>query len=119
MMHELNICYELMRLVKKSFNTAQLQNNNLCKVNAVWIEVGMLAGIELSALQFSFPIAAKNTIAEHADLKIQIIAGQAWCKICKDHVSMQTLYDACANCGKYDYQVTQGRELRLSKIEVN
>lgn len=111
-MHELNMCLSLIRLLEK-----QISGQNQ-PIKTIWIEVGELAGVELEALQFSFPIAAADTIAAKAQLVIHSIAGNAWCNHCKKNTSIKTFFDSCDKCGYHDFQITQGKELRIIKIEV-
>lgn len=113
-MHELNICLSLVRLLEKQIAV----ENHECHLKTIWIEVGELAGIELFALQFSFPIAAANSIAENAVLKIKQVAGCAWCHRCKKNTAIKTLFDSCNKCGYHDFDIVRGKELRVIKVEV-
>lgn len=113
-MHELNICLSLIRLLENQL-TEHHTNKNIKKI---WVEVGELAGIEMDALKFSFPIAASKSVAEKAILKIIPIAGCAWCNSCKNHIVIKTFFDSCVKCGCYDFRIIRGKELRILKIEV-
>ena len=112
-MHELNICFSIINSLEQ-----RASNQQLLRISKVWLEVGALAGIELDALRFSFPIAAKGSIASQASLEIISIAGNACCNKCKNSFIIKTLFDPCCYCDSYDYQVTQGKELRILKMEV-
>jgi hydrogenase nickel incorporation protein HypA/HybF len=114
-MHELNLCISLIQTLQQSVQKA---DEEIRQIKKIWIEVGELAGIELDALLFSFPIAAKGTIAENSMLEIITIKGQAWCENCQQAISIKTLFHPCQKCNCYTYNVTQGKEFRLLKIGV-
>lgn len=112
-MHELNICLNVLSTLE-----TQADQHHFHRVKTLWLEIGDLAGIELDALRFSFPIAASRTIAENATLKIIGVSGKAWCNDCQNSVIIKTLFDPCPHCGDYNYRITQGKALRIIKVEV-
>ena len=112
-MHELNICHNILNLLQ-----AQANKSHFHRIKTLWLEIGDLAGIEIDALQFSFPIAASSTLAKDATLEIIRIPGRGFCKFCKSDIAIQTLFSPCLQCHNYDYHITQGKELRILKMEV-
>ena len=85
---------------------------------AVWLEVGALAGVETEALRFGFDVVMKDSIAQDAKLEIIPVAGQAWCMACMKNVAIQQRYDSCPECGGHQLQVNGGEELRIKELEV-
>ncbi len=114
-MHELNICLSLIRLLEQN---ALQATPPVQRIKTVWLEIGQLAGIDLEAIRFSFPIATANTLAEDAALEIKIEAGKAFCHHCQKDVIIDSLLAPCVICGQYDYTITQGKSLRIINIEV-
>lgn len=112
-MHELTICNNIINLAI----THARKNNAVC-IKAVCIEVGDLAGIDLDALRFSFPIAAARSIAQNATLEITTVPGRARCDICQKTVTLNSYLDPCSQCGQFNYQIMKGKELRIVKMEV-
>lgn len=112
-MHELTICLHLIRLIEKESTMKKFQ-----QVKKIWLEIGELSGIELDAMYFSFPIAAKNTVAQQAQLIINRITGEAWCETCHVNVTIRARFHPCPNCGRYQYQISQGEQLKIAKMEV-
>lgn len=110
-MHELSICLNIVNLVSK-----HVKNN---KIKKIWLRVGELSGIEISALTFSFPIAARNTPAENAILDILIVNAVAKCNHCGVEVKPRTLFDACQECHSCDHELIQGNELQIIKVEID
>jgi hydrogenase nickel incorporation protein HypA/HybF len=113
-MHELNICVNLIRILEdKVHNTLP----PIARIKTVWLEIGQLAGIDLDAIRFSFPIAAAHSLAKDATLEIKTQAGSAHCHSCDKNVTIASLLTPCAICGQYNYTITQGKALRVIKME--
>jgi len=77
-MHELTVCHSIIKTLE-----GQAKIQAFTKIKTIWLEIGKLTCIELDALQFSFPIVAKDSIAETASLKIKPVAGLAFCQNCQ------------------------------------
>lgn len=112
-MHELSLCEGILRILEDS---SKAQGFN--KVKTVWLEVGDLAGVELSALRFNFEVVSRGTLAELAAVEVVRVPGQAWCMQCSELVSVQELYDACPKCKSYQLQITQGKDMKVKELEV-
>ncbi len=113
-MHELNICFSLIRILEASAKNALPP---IPRIKTVWLEIGELAGIDLEAIRFSFPIAATHSLAKDAILEIKTQAGRAHCHNCGKDVMIASLLVPCAICGQYNYTITQGKALRVIKME--
>lgn len=112
-MHELSLCLNMLKILEQQ---AQLKKFNFIKT--IWLEMGMLAGVEKDALLFSFPIAAKNTIAANAQLNIIDVPGQAKCQHCQVIVKINTYFAACPYCNQVGLEMIGGTELRIRDVEV-
>jgi hydrogenase nickel incorporation protein HypA/HybF len=112
-MHEFNICLDILNILE-----AQAEQHQIHHIKTLTLAVGNLAGIEIDALKFSFPIAAAKSIAKDCDLVIIPVEGRAHCSHCVDEIVIKSLWDACPDCGNYDYEVTQGKELKIRNMEV-
>ncbi len=113
-MHELSICESIVQIMED-----QAVAENFRTVNAVRLEIGPLAGVELEALKFSFDVVTRGTLAEGCRLDVIETEAQAWCMPCAESVVIEARYDACPKCGGYRLQVTAGEELRIKDMEVN
>ena len=87
-------------------------------IKRIRLEIGELAGIELEALRFSFPIAAARTVAQNATLEIHIQKGQIFCQPCQKNVMLTSRLMPCPVCSQYDYEIIQGTNLKIVNIEV-
>jgi hydrogenase nickel incorporation protein HypA/HybF len=113
-MHELNICVNLIRILEDKVHQALLP---VSRIKTVWLEIGQLAGIDLDAIRFSFPIAAAHSLAKDATLEIKTQAGSAYCHRCDKNVTLASLLTPCAICGQYNYTILEGKSLRIIKME--
>jgi hydrogenase nickel incorporation protein HypA/HybF len=112
-MHEMSLCEGILRVIEE-----QAAEQHYSTVNAVWLEVGALAGVEIEALRFGFDVVMKDSIAKDARLEIIAMPGQAWCMPCMKNVEIKQRFDSCPECGGYQLQVNGGEELRIKEMEV-
>ena len=112
-MHELSLCRQIVKLVE-----TELADRPAQQVKTVRLEIGDLAGIELDALRFSFPIAARGTQLAGAALAIDTIAGQAHCQRCDQDIRLAKRYDPCPQCQQYDYDIIRGDNMRVMQVEL-
>jgi hydrogenase nickel incorporation protein HypA/HybF len=112
-MHEISLCESVLRVIEDQ--SAALDYH---KVEAVRLEIGMLAGVEIDALRFGFDVVMKGSIAEDARLEIIAVPGRAWCPHCARNVAIRQRFDACPDCGGHQLQVNGGEELRIKELEV-
>lgn len=112
-MHELSLCRYLMSIL--TTHSAKLGFKHIKSIN---LEIGMLATVEKSALQFNFDILKKHTVAEHALLTFINIPGEAFCDFCQKKVTVTQYHEACPNCDQFSLTITSGFELRIKSLEV-
>ena len=112
-MHELSLCKNILDIVKEKALEHQGKY-----IKTIYLELGELMAVEKTALLFSFPILAKNTIAEHAKLHILDIPGEGRCESCGLVNRVKQLFSVCENCGKFSLVILRGNELRVKAMEV-
>lgn len=83
----------------------------------VTLKIGLLAGIDIEAMYYSFPIAAKNTLAEQARLHIEAEPAIAYCQQCAQEFSLESLFAACPSCQQYQYTIIQGKTMKIQSME--
>jgi hydrogenase nickel incorporation protein HypA/HybF len=89
------------------------------RVSKVWLEIGMLSGVEPEAMHFCFDVITKNTLAEGAVLEIIRTPGTGKCTQCGHSVEIAVRFDPCPFCGGYSIQVTGGGEMQVKNLEVS
>jgi hydrogenase nickel incorporation protein HypA/HybF len=112
-MHEMSLCEGVMQVIEDNAKT-----QNFASVKAVWLEIGALSGVEVSALSFCFDVVCKGSIAHNATLHIIELPAQAWCMQCAQIITIKQRYDACPHCNGHQLQVTSGDEMRIKEMEV-
>ena len=86
-------------------------------VTTVRVKVGRLAGVVPEAMRFCFELVTAGTTLEGARLEIEQPPGRAHCRTCGDDFGLTDLILLCP-CGSADVEVTTGRELQVSSVEV-
>jgi hydrogenase nickel incorporation protein HypA/HybF len=113
-MHEMSLCEGVLRILEEQAGAQQFT-----RVNTVWLEIGDLSSVEIEAMRFGFEVVMKGTLADGARLEIIEVPGQAWCMQCMKPVTIKHRFDACADCGGHQLQVTGGEEMRIKELEVD
>jgi len=110
----MSICEGIITLLEE-----QSKQQNFERVKTVFLEIGQLSCIQPEALEFSFDVVAKNTLADNAQLKINYIDAQAWCEVCEKQDKLQQRYDECPDCGHFPLAITAGEEMKIKQLEVD
>jgi len=90
-----------------------------CRVAAVHVKLGSLAGVVRSALASSFDMARSGTPFEHTELIVEEVPVIVYCPACgvqRTPVSVQEL--SCPECGSPAPQPVRGRDLEVVALEV-
>jgi len=111
--HEMSIAESVLQIIED-----KARSDGYAKVNAVWLEIGQLAGVETESLRFCFDVVARDTVARDARLEIIETAGQGWCMECACNVAVTARYEPCPSCGSFQIEVTGGEEMRVKELEV-
>src|SRR5690349_19139276 len=112
-MHEMALAEGMLELVEDG-----ARRHAAGAVQAVWLEIGALAHVEVDALRFCFDAVTRGTLAEGARLEVVATPGAAWCMPCGERVAIERLGDACPRCGSHQLQVVEGEGMRVREIEV-
>lgn len=112
-MHELSIAMSLVEMASAAAEQAGVE-----RVERVHLQLGALAGVVRSALEFSFEIAAEGTPLEGAELLIEELPVKIDCEQCgriSELASIQRF--RCPHCDAPTSRLVQGRELQLVALE--
>ncbi len=112
-MHEMSLCESVLQVLE-----TEAQRQQFSRVNTVWLEIGVMSGVEIEAMRFCFDVIVRNTLADGATLEIIEVSAEAWCLECAQTVGIQQRYDACPHCGSFQLQVIRGEEMRIKELEV-
>ena len=112
-MHEMSLCESIMQIIEQ-----QAEREMFSRVTRVRLEIGRLACVESQAMQFSFEVVTRGTLAEGARLEIVWLPGHAWCMTCAMMIEVDRRFDTCRICGGQPVPSQGGDELRVKDLEV-
>jgi hydrogenase nickel incorporation protein HypA/HybF len=111
--HELSLCESIVELAEEKALTQKYK-----RVRTIRLEIGKLSCVEIEAMRFAFDAVAKNSVAEGAQLLIDVIPGKAWCSRCEAEVEVNQRYDGCPFCEFVPLEIRDGDAMRIKDMEV-
>lgn len=111
-MHEISIIHSILETVEEELRG----RGNGYKVETIELEIGELAGVEISTVEFLWPAAVEQTVLEHTNCRITRVGGSGSCHECGKSFPMQQYYDPCPTCGSHLIGITAGEELRIKSL---
>jgi hydrogenase nickel incorporation protein HypA/HybF len=112
-MHELSIAQSILSIAE---NAAPKSN---AVVTSVGLQIGELSGIEIDSLKFALSVIKEHTVLEKANLRIEVVKGEAQCTDCNTIFPMSYFGCCCPKCGSYFVKVLKGREMKVLNIVVD
>lgn len=112
-MHEMSLAESIRRIVDEA-----REKNPFERVKTVVLALGELAAVEPESLRFCFDAVMKDGPAEGAELRIEQVPGQGWCRACASSMVLHALYEPCPACGAYGVEVTGGNRMQVLELEV-
>jgi len=112
-MHELSIVMSIIDIAEKQARKANAQ-----VIEEIELEIGLLSGIEMNALDFAWSQAVKHTILANAKRTINTIKGLGYCMDCNAEFEVNNYYDACPVCKQHFINILKGKELRVKSLVV-
>lgn len=95
-MHEMSIAEGIIEIVERTAG-----RSGVTRVKEVRIEVGELAGVDISSLEFAWVSVTRGGPAEGSRLVIERPRGEAWCLDCAKTVPLTKYGDPCPVCGAF------------------
>ena len=112
-MHELSIAQNIIEIVKE--HAAKVHASSVTELE---LDIGTVSGVIPETLEFAMEIAVKNTILEGAIIKMNIFQAKAKCLSCGKDFEMEDIYTMCPHCGSLQFDIIQGKELKVKSIKV-
>src|SRR5664279_2082368 len=113
-MHELSLAQSIISIAANA-----VPENSNAVITKVGLQIGQLSGIEIDSLEFAFSVIKTDTPLHNAELKIQIIRGEAVCDDCKTIFPVSSFGICCPHCKGYSMKILKGREMRVLNIVVD
>lgn len=112
-MHELSLCQDLIDQLEDLVETHQARSVAWARV-----QVGMLAGVEAQLLESAFTIARAGTVADSAELVIEVVPPLVSCDACGHEGEVSPGNLRCPACGGAETRLVRGDELILAQVEL-
>lgn len=95
------------------------KDNNAIKVVSITLGLGPMSGVEEMLLRHAYPAASAGTIAEHAELIIQLSPLRVRCTSCGKESDAKPNRLICAYCEDWKTELISGDELLLIQVEMD
>ncbi|NPA42038.1 MAG: hydrogenase maturation nickel metallochaperone HypA [Aquificae bacterium] len=112
-MHEFSIVQSLLALIED-----YARENGAKEVSKVVVQVGVLSGVEPHLLKTAFDTFKEGTVAETAELVMEIEPLRIKCLDCGEEAQKEELNALCPSCGSVNTQVVGGEDLLLKSLEM-
>ena len=112
-MHELAIAQGIIQIVD-----SEAKKRGFSRVLEIRLKIGEFSGILPDCLLEFFPIAAKGSAAEGAELCIEAVPGRFQCPDCGYEGPADRKNACCPTCGSVALRMTAGRELYVENLIV-
>lgn len=112
-MHELAITESVIDLINQ-----EARDKNFRKVLGISLRVGEYSGLIPECIREFFPIAAKGSIAEGAELDIQPVPAAFRCLECGYEGRVDRKAACCPSCQSAAIRMTAGREFFVESLKV-
>jgi hydrogenase nickel incorporation protein HypA/HybF len=89
------------------------------RVRVVRLDLGALTCVDPECLSFAFEAGSRGTAAEGARLDIRTVPLRVRCRGCGADGERGGATDPCPACGVAGGEVTGGREIRLTTLDVD
>jgi len=113
-MHELSVCLSLLREVERI-----ARDNDAGRVTRIAVTLGPLSGVEPELLRNAYPMAVAGTIAENAELQIDVAEIVVKCSQCGAESPAKPNRLLCGECGDFRTNLVSGDEMVLKTVELD
>ncbi len=112
-MHELSIAQSVLDIVHQ-----YVPADDRHRIATVGMKIGELSGVVVDSLEFCFTAITSATPMKDARLKVTEVPVQARCRTCAATFRVKDSDFRCPSCGSGDLEITAGRELQVTDIEL-
>jgi hydrogenase nickel incorporation protein HypA/HybF len=113
-MHELSIAESILAIAQ-----SEMEKAGATSIGELELEIGKLAGVEYSALDFALQMLTENSSFKNTKIVIQKPDGNATCNDCSSNFLIDSFISQCPKCSSYRYTITSGKELRVKSIVID
>jgi hydrogenase nickel incorporation protein HypA/HybF len=113
-MHEMSIAIELLGQIE-----AVAAQHGLERVDEVRIQAGEMRGVVPEALDIAFESAAAGTVAEGAEIRLEIVSARARCRLCSREFQPRIDDFLCPDCRQANVELISGNDVILTSLTSN
>jgi len=113
-MHEVSIMQEILDV---AFDYAQRER--AIEITEITITIGKMSGVVPLALEFAFSALIQDTLAHHAQLKINLLPLICHCDFCQENFMPNEWFFLCPKCEQLSNKIIQGKEIQLTSLKVS
>ncbi len=115
-MHEFSLAVSLINVAEEAARAERAE-----RIEAIFVEIGALAGVVPEALEFAFGGAREGTMAADARLEVTYLPAIAYCASCHSEFELDNRFGiaVCPVCDTPSADLRQGREMHVSHLEVS
>lgn len=110
-MHELSIVMSIIDIAQR-----YAKKENATAIEEIEIDIGCLSTIQLEAFEFAWKHAVKETVLKKTRKNIHHIQGKAVCLTCNTLFAIDNLFEVCPACGEHNFDIKEGKELRVRSL---
>ena len=111
-MHEMAIAEGILNI---AFDYAE--QNRATKINKITLKIGEMSGVEIEALNMSFEVLTKDTIAEGSELIVNKIPIIGQCNKCGKEFKVEQYNFFCPECDGI-LILKSGREMQVESLDL-
>jgi hydrogenase nickel incorporation protein HypA/HybF len=111
-MHEIRIAKDLSEIVLEVAGREKL--SVVSKIN---ISFGEMIQIVPDIFDYAFREAVRDTIANGAEVDIEIVPVKLKCKVCNNEFNLNNSFFSCDKCSSQDLDIINGKEMFVKSIE--
>jgi hydrogenase nickel incorporation protein HypA/HybF len=111
-MHELSIAQNILDIVDETMNG---ESGRLLEVA---VEIGELVAVVPESLEFCYDVLTENSKYAGSKLIIKILPVLANCRNCDTEFQVEKFNFTCPTCKSTELHMLQGKELKISHLEV-
>jgi hydrogenase nickel incorporation protein HypA/HybF len=113
-MHEATIAQSVIEIAE-----GVARQGGSANVRKIKLRVGEFSGVVGEALEFSFQVLKKGTLAENAELEVETVWLRVKCRDCAGiEVAMDDFNLLCPGCGEM-LHIMAGREMQVEYVEID
>lgn len=112
-MHELSIALSMIEEIEE-----QTEKHGGGVVEAVYVRIGVLSGVDPQALRFAYELACEGTALTSSRLEIESVELRVFCPQCATTHTPDPQHILCPRCLTPEQEILDGRELEVRALEL-